>query len=143
MVTFIYNGKGYTMPRETIRAAAELYRYENRLTDARIKLANWLFDDENIPDEDSEEFKRMNDEVCSKYYRQSVEELFSTASLAALAARFEACLDCNCAENDVWENVVREYFDFLTEHGADEDFSFDQFAAYDNMPVVTNDDDKR
>lgn len=138
MVTFTYNGKEYTMPRETVRAAVELYRYENLLEDARIHLASHLFDDDNIPDENTEDYHLVDTEAQEKYHR-TVEELFSESSLRALAARFEKRNDCNNAPNDTWDSVLKEYLKFLSECSP-EGFDYDQFAGFFNTPVIVRDD---
>lgn len=141
-VTFCYGGKKYRMTRDALRAANEFLRYENLLEDARVALSRKLFDADELPNAESEEYKAA-DEKAQKEYHRSIANIFSEPAIEALAASYQQSRDyfgADQAENDVWDASVHEFVEFLRKTTSEEN-DFSSFGILRGNPTFVKEEE--
>ncbi len=141
-VTFCYGGKKYRMTRDALRAANEFLRYENLLEDARVALSRKLFDADELPNAESEEYKAA-DEKAQKEYHRSIANIFSEPAIEALAASYQQSRDyfgADQAENDVWDASVHEFIEFLRKTTPEEN-NFSSFGILRDKPALVKEEE--
>lgn len=107
-IHFEHNGVHYFMTPKEIEAA---YRYQEkkyRLQDAKYHLNDLVFgvDPDAIPEDAAKEAIAE----FEGWYNVRYADVSDEANLEALADCFLNSGDCNRAENDVWDDLLRDFF---------------------------------
>ena len=119
-----------------------LIYFENLLEDARVALSRKLFDADELPNAESEEYKAA-DEKAQKEYHRSIANIFSEPAIEALAASYQQSRDyfgADQAENDVWDASVHEFVEFLRKTTSEEN-DFSSFGILRGNPTFVKEEE--
>lgn len=122
-VHFEHNGVHYFMTPEEIEAAYRCQEKLFRLQDAKYHLDDLVFgvDPDAIPEDAVKEAIAE----FEGYHNVRYSDVSTEDSLEMLAEHFLDNGDCNCAENDVWTDILLESFSALRRNGEGIHGSFD------------------
>lgn len=97
------------IPSLTPKMEEYIYRKkqrEYRLNDAERQLTYFFFGSEDPEDDELVAFEKENGFSFESMVSKSSEHYICNL----LVDMFEDAFDCNCAENDTWQAIIREYF---------------------------------